>query len=214
MVVECRVANYLYGNKTVTIAPVASAITLSASEATLGKAFSADLACTLEDGDEAVFSVSELPEGLTLADGVISGTPEYVGRYDFTVTATIGRDVYTSVMSVNVAPDSGLTADEVNDLIAQATEGTVTQSEVRALIDAAMSGVLGEDDIQALIDQATDGQLTEADVQALIDAALEKNTEEGGCGSSVSLGVTVIVLLAAALLAGVVLFAVKAKKQR
>lgn len=214
VVVECRVANYLYGNKTVTIAPVASAITLSASEATLGKAFSADLACTLEDGDEAVFSVSELPEGLTLADGVISGTPEYVGRYDFTVTATIGRDVYTSVMSVNVAPDSGLTADEVNDLIAQATEGTVTQSEVRALIDAAMSGVLGEDDIQALIDQATDGQLTEADVQALIDAALEKNTEEGGCGSSVSLGVTVIVLLAAALLAGVVLFAVKAKKQR
>lgn len=234
VVIECRVANYLYGNKTVTIAPIASVITLSDNVATAGKSFSADLECELDDATFEI--VGALPEGLTLEDGTISGTPVYTGKFDFTVNATVGRTVYSTDMSISVVAEAGLTEDEVKALIAGSASGGLTEDQVDALIEAAIADFVTEDQVEALIaaagsglteaevdaliEEATSGFLTESEVDALIDAALaeggngggENGGEDGGCGSAVSLSVIAILLLAALLPVGVVL-AVKAKKQ-
>ena len=69
--------------------------------------------------------------------------------------------------------------------------------------------------MKALIDAAIDALpedegLTEAQVRALIDAALkEANTSEGGCGSSIGIGGTVLVLLPVALIAAAIVIARK-----
>lgn len=226
VVVECRVANYLYGNKTVTIAPITSVITMSASTATAGKAFTANLGCTL--GDDATFAIEgALPEGLALENGVISGTPLYTGRYDFTVVATAGSSSYSTDMSISVVSEAGLTESEVQALIDASVSGALTEEQVDALIDAAVADFLTEEQVQALIDaagsgltetevqtlidQATSGYLTETEVNALIEAAVGSGEEDGGCGSAASLGIAGILLLAAVLLPVCIVKAVRKK---
>lgn len=224
--VECRVANYLYGNKTVTIAPIASAISLSKTDAVAGTAFSADIVSADLDGDKTYSVVSgELPEGLTIADGKISGTPAYAGTYNFTLGVTMNNVTYETQMTVKVATPTGLTtaqvealitaatsdkltAAQVEALIAAATSGQLTQAQVEALITAATSDKLTQTQVQELITTATSGQLTEADVQKLIDDA----NAEGGCGSAITFG-GVFAILAAFGLAFVIVRHVKAKKK-
>ncbi len=226
VVVECRVANYLYGDKTVTIAPITSVITMDESVATAGKAFEAALGCTL--GDDATFAIEgALPEGLALENGVISGTPLYTGRYDFTVVATVGRATYSTDMSISVVSEAGLTESEVQALIDASVSGALTEEQVDALIDAAVADFLTEEQVQALIDaagsgltetevqtlidQATSGYLTETEVNALIEAAVGSGEEDGGCGSAASLGIAGILLLAAVLLPVCIVKAVRKK---
>lgn len=226
VVVECRVANYLYGDKTVTIAPITSVITMDESVATAGKAFEAALGCTL--GDDATFAIEgALPEGLALENGVISGTPLYTGRYDFTVVATVGRASYSTDMSISVVSEAGLTESEVQALIDASVSGALTEEQVDALIDAAVADFLTEEQVQALIDaagsgltetevqtlidQATSGYLTETEVNALIEAAVGSGEEDGGCGSAASLGIAGILLLAAVLLPVCIVKAVRKK---
>ena len=226
VVVECRVANYLYGDKTVTIAPITSVITMDESVATAGKAFEAALECTL--GDDATFAIEgALPEGLALENGVISGTPLYTGRYDFTVVATVGRATYSTDMSISVVSEAGLTESEVQALIDASVSGALTEEQVDALIDAAVADFLTEEQVQALIDaagsgltetevqtlidQATSGYLTETEVNALIEAAVGSGEEDGGCGSAASLGIAGILLLAAVLLPVCIVKAVRKK---
>lgn len=226
VVVECRVANYLYGDKTVTIAPITSVISMDESVATAGKAFEAALGCTL--GDDATFAIEgALPEGLALENGVISGTPLYTGRYDFTVVATVGRASYSTDMSISVVSEAGLTESEVQALIDASVSGALTEEQVDALIDAAVADFLTEEQVQALIDaagsgltetevqtlidQATSGYLTETEVNALIEAAVGSGEEDGGCGSAASLGIAGILLLAAVLLPVCIVKAVRKK---
>ena len=225
VVVECRVANYLYGDKTVTIAPITSVITMDESVATAGKAFEAALGCTL--GDDATFAIEgALPEGLALENGVISGTPLYTGRYDFTVVATVDRVAYSTDMSISVTA-SGMTEADVQAIVDAAMSGVLTEAQVDALIDAALADYLTEEQVQALvdavesgltqsevqslIDQATSGYLTEAEVNALIEAAMGSGEEDGGCGSAASLGIAGILLLAAVLLPVCIVKAVRKK---
>lgn len=225
VVVECRVANYLYGNKTVTIAPISSVISMSSSTATVGKAFSATLGCTLQ-GDTTYAIEGTLPAGLTYSDGVISGTPLYTGNYDFTVVATVDRVAYSTDMSISVTA-SGMTEADVQAIVDAAMSGVLTEAQVDALIDAALADYLTEEQVQALvdavesgltqsevqslIDQATSGYLTEAEVNALIEAAMGSGEEDGGCGSAASLGIAGILLLAAVLLPVCIVKAVRKK---
>ena len=172
------------------------------------------------EGAKTVYSVAggALPAGLTMdAEGVITGTPTQAGTYTFVVRATesvtSGRNTVTTLfdqeMTLTVAEGSAVETP------------TLTEEDVQALIDAAIEKIdfpasgLSEAEVKALIDAAIDALpedegLTEAQVQALIDAALkEANTSEGGCGSSIGIGGTVLVLLPVALIAAAIVIARK-----
>lgn len=238
--VQCRVANYLYGNKTVIIKPIAPAIALSTVSGTVGSAFSATIDSSAVVGDNKVITVNGLPAGLTYADGTVSGTPLYAGTYDVeiavSVTVTIGSGrnerkevrTYRAPYTLQVAAKEGLTEAKVQELIDAATSGKLTEAQAKTLIDAATgdkiteaqakalisaatTGGLTEAQVKTLIDAATGDKLTEQEVQALIDASLKNS--EGGCGSSVESTLAIVTLATVALGAAVVTLAKKAKKK-
>ena len=91
---ECRVANYLYGNRTVTFAPIEYAVKVEQTELKLGKAVNTWVEVdTIELPENAYvsFSAKGLPDGLAISEdnGDITGTPTATGEYQAVVTYTI-----------------------------------------------------------------------------------------------------------------------------
>lgn len=81
------------------IAPV-TITTESVPDGTVGEAYAVTLEAVDGDGDYAWSMVDgELPPGLTLsAGGVLSGSPETAGTYDFTVRADTATQSYTLIV--------------------------------------------------------------------------------------------------------------------
>ena len=94
VVVECRVANYLYGNRAVTFAPIEYAVKVEQTELKVGEDVDTWVEVdTIEvpDGASVSFRIAGLPAGLTVDEetGDISGAPEKAGEYAAVVTYII-----------------------------------------------------------------------------------------------------------------------------
>ncbi len=94
VVVECRVANYLYGNRTITFAPIEYAVKVEQTEFAVGEAVETWVevdTIDVPDGAFVSFAVDGLPAGLSIdaETGDITGTPEKAGEYQAVVTYLI-----------------------------------------------------------------------------------------------------------------------------
>ena len=94
---------------TVVAAPVAPTITTdSLPGGTVGVAYSQTLSATGDAPITWAVSDGDLPGGLSLAAGVISGTPTAPGTFTFTVKATNGAGDDEAELSITIAPSGTL----------------------------------------------------------------------------------------------------------
>jgi len=81
-------------------------------------AYGSQYNATLETNNPATLTVSgDLPPGITLSNGVLTGKPTRGGTYNFTVTATAGKDVITQDLSIKVTKvDLDITTTSLPDV--------------------------------------------------------------------------------------------------
>lgn len=165
--------------------------------------------------DSLTYAAEGLPEGVTVnQQGEIAGTPVKAGAYEITVTLTGVKgtganrvtDVYKWSITLNVTEESEDVQAQIAEILANisALENKVNDNSAITDINSQLTSV--KSDIEAL-KNASGGTVDLSEVNAKISALETKvaglEGASGGCGSSIDVASMSLVLVPAAVLAGV-----------
>lgn len=208
----------------------------SLTEAQVGEEYEAELTSpvfTTEGNkyDTVVYSiVGNLPEGLTLEDGVISGTPTKAGVYQFTIKLEATKESSGKDDKGGKSFEAG--ADDEIALFGDKGKGSSTTTETATLEvtmtvnnadgtpPAGETEVTVEDLLAQLEELKKNGATAEdiaalqAEIDALKEASSGTETTDEGCGSALSTASWMMLAGAALAVGGVVAYrAVRGRKE-